>query len=97
MIIEHALLNVIPGRELEFEAAMKEAIPIIESAPGCFGAEVRRQIEESSTYLLMVNWSSVEAHVEQFRESALFEQWKLLTHHFYVDRPTVTHFNQPLL
>jgi heme-degrading monooxygenase HmoA len=95
MILEHALLPVETGREEEFEASMREALPIIESAPNCFGAEVRRQDEDDSVYLLLVRWSSVAAHMA-FRDSDLFEQWRSRTHPFYCDRPVVTHFHEPL-
>ena len=95
MIIEHAALRVTAGREEEFEATMRTALAIIESAPDCFGAQIRRQAEDGAVFLLIVNWSSVEAHMA-FRETALFEQWRTLTHHFYSERPVVTHFHEPL-
>ena len=95
MVIEHALLAVIPGEEEAFEVSMAEAFPIIESADECFGAEVRRQAEDPSVYLLLVRWASVEAHMA-FRESPLFGQWRALTHHFYSEPPTVTHFHEPI-
>ena len=95
MMLEHALLSVLPGREGEFEASMRTALPIITSAPDCFGAEVRRQHEDPSVYLLLVRWSTVEAHMA-FRDTDLFEQWRLLTHPFYAEKPTVTHFHDPL-
>ncbi|MGH9021265.1 MAG: antibiotic biosynthesis monooxygenase family protein [Acidimicrobiales bacterium] len=95
MIIEHAWLEVSAGREAQYEAAIATALPIIESAPGCGGAEVRRQIEAPSTYLLLVQWSSVEAHLD-FRTTNLFAQWRELTHPFYSTPPTVTHFAEPV-
>ncbi len=94
MILEHALLPVTPGREEEFEASLRDALPIIESAPDCHGAEVRRQVEDGSIYLLLVRWSSVEAHMA-FRATPLFEQWRSLTHPFYAAPPTVRHFFEP--
>jgi heme-degrading monooxygenase HmoA len=95
MMLEHALLVIIPGREAEFESSVASALPIIESAPGCHGAEVRRQEEDASVYLLLVRWSSVEAHMT-FRETAPFTQWRALTHPFYVNAPVVTHFHDPV-
>ena len=95
MIVEHALLNVSPGRETEFEASMTLALPIIESAPECFGAEVHRQREDPSIYLLLVRWSSIEAHMA-FRATPLFPRWRDLTHPFYESAPAVTHFGDPL-
>jgi heme-degrading monooxygenase HmoA len=95
MMLEHALLVVSAGREAEFEQSMAQAMPIIESAPDCHGAEVRRQDENGSVYLLLVHWSSVETHMA-FRQTPLFEQWRQLTHPFYSEPPTVTHFHEPL-
>ena len=95
MILEHAILPVSPGREEEFEASMRRALPIIESAPDCFGAEVRRQEEDPSTYLLTVRWASLDAHWA-FRASDLFTEWRSLTHSFYAEVPVVTHFHEPL-
>jgi heme-degrading monooxygenase HmoA len=95
MMLEHALLAVTPGQESAFEASVVEAFPIIESAEGCFGAEVRRQAEDESIYLLLVRWDSIEAHLA-FRETELFAGWRALTHHFYREPPSVTHFHEPL-
>jgi hypothetical protein len=53
MMLEHALLLVKEGEEADFEASMLKALPIIESAVECFGAEVRRQAEDDSIYLLL--------------------------------------------
>ncbi|MDH2904035.1 MAG: antibiotic biosynthesis monooxygenase [Actinomycetota bacterium] len=95
MIIEHAWLPVTPGREEQFAASIAAALPIIESAPGCHGAEVRRQIENPSTFLLLVRWTSVEAHMD-FRSSPSFEAWRAQTHPFYESPATVTHFSDVL-
>lgn len=95
MILEHAQLVVTPGREAQFEATMREALVIIESAPDCHGADVRRQVEDGSKYLLLVRWTSLEAHLT-FRATALFERWRALTHPFYASTPVVTHFHEPI-
>ena len=95
MIIEHAHLRVSDGRDAEFEESMTRALAIIESAPHCHGAEVRRQVESPAQYLLIVHWTSIEAH-QTFRTTPLFEQWRALTHHFYAEPPAVHHYSDPL-
>ncbi|MGD0055934.1 MAG: antibiotic biosynthesis monooxygenase family protein [Acidimicrobiales bacterium] len=95
MIVEHVMLSVTPGREEEFERSIVRAFPVIESAPECHGAEVRRQVEDGSNYLLLIRWSTVEAHMA-FRASPLFDEWRQLTHVFYAQPPTVTHYREPL-
>jgi heme-degrading monooxygenase HmoA len=94
-MLEHALLLVTAGEEAAFEISMRRALPIIESAEGCYGAEVRRQAEDGSIYLLLVRWASIDAHLA-FRETELFASWRALTHHYYSESPRVTHFHEPL-
>jgi heme-degrading monooxygenase HmoA len=96
VILEHALLSIRAGEEPQFEASMREALPLIESAEGCFGAEVRPQAEDGSIYLLLVRWSSIDAHLS-FRETEIFMKWRALTHPYYQEPPSVTHFHEPLV
>jgi heme-degrading monooxygenase HmoA len=95
MILEHAVLQVRAGSEADFEDATREALPIIESARGCHGAEFRRQLEDPTIYLLLVHWTSLQAHMA-FRETELYARWRELTHPFYVGALNVTHFHEPL-
>ena len=60
-MLEHAVLRVRAGDEAAFEDSARQALPLIESAPGCHGAEFRRQAEDPSVYLLLVRWDSIEA------------------------------------
>ncbi len=92
MILEHALLPVRPGREPDFEAALELALPIIRRQPGCVSAAVSRCTEDPSTYLLLAEWESIEAHETGFRGSADYREWKTLLHDFYHPFPRVTHF-----
>ena len=92
MIIEHALLQVLPGREADFEAAFAHARAIIEVMPGFRQLALSRSIESPSTYLLLVEWESVEAHTLGFRRSPEYARWRELLHHFYDPFPTVEHF-----
>ncbi len=95
MILEHAVLRVRDGEEEAFEDSARLALPLIESAPGCHGAEFRRQAEDSSIYLLLVRWTSIDAHLA-FRATDLYERWRQLTHPYYVGPLEVTHFSEPL-
>ncbi len=91
MVLEHALLPVVPGREVDFEAAMREAYPLIAATPGFLGLELHRGIERPSTYLLLVRWESVDAHEVGFRGSERYDRWRELLHGFYDPFPVVEH------
>lgn len=93
MILEHALLPVRPGREVEFEQAFTGAKPIIAASPGFKNISLSRGLESPGTYLLLVEWESLEDHTHGFRGSEAYDRWKSLLHHFYDPFPTVEHFD----
>jgi heme-degrading monooxygenase HmoA len=92
MIIEHALLPVIPGQEAEFIATMDQAKAIIAASPGFISLRVARCLERPSSFLLLVEWETLEAHTEGFRGSEAYQEWRGLLHHFYDPFPEVEHF-----
>jgi heme-degrading monooxygenase HmoA len=96
MILEHAVLDVVPGQEEAFEAAFDEAAPIISSMPGFLDLRLERCLERPSRYLLLVEWETLADHTEGFRGSPGYERWRALLHHFYDPFPTVEHYERAL-
>ncbi|RDI65499.1 antibiotic biosynthesis monooxygenase family protein [Nocardia pseudobrasiliensis] len=96
MILEHALLPVMPHRTAEFEAAFDEARTIIASMPGFRWLTLSRSIETPNTYLLLVQWDRLEDHTEGFRGSPQYQRWRQALHHFYAPFPVVEHFTTVL-
>lgn len=92
MILEVAILEVIPERCADFESAFAKAQAIIASMTGYQGHELRRCVEAESRYILLVHWERLEDHTEGFRGSAEYQEWKALLHHFYDPFPTVEHY-----
>ena len=92
MITEHALLDVVPGREDEFVAAMERAKALIAASPGFVSLRVERCVESPSRFLLLVEWERLEDHTEGFRGSAAYEEWRAALHHFYDPFPVVEHY-----
>lgn len=94
MILEAVMLNVKPGLESDFESVFKKASSIISSSPGYLSHELHRCIEVQGKYLLLVRWETLESHTIGFRNSAEYQDWKKLLHHFYEPFPTVEHFQE---
>ncbi|MEX0943675.1 MAG: antibiotic biosynthesis monooxygenase [Pseudomonadales bacterium] len=92
MILEVAILDVRPTHENAFETAFDEAQHIIASMKGYVSHELRRCMENSSRYLLLVKWETLEDHTAGFRGSPEYEAWRALLHHFYDPFPTVEHY-----
>jgi heme-degrading monooxygenase HmoA len=96
VIIEHALLPVKAGQEAAFETAFAEAKAIVAAMPGFGGPTLSRCLERPATYLLLVDWDSLEDHTEGFRQSPEYQQWKALLHSFYDPFPEVEHYTTVL-
>jgi heme-degrading monooxygenase HmoA len=92
VILESAILDVRPSRTVEFEAAFATAQRIIVSSEGYISHELHRCVENPNRYLLLVRWRSLEDHVVGFRQSAPYQEWKRLLHHFYDPFPSVEHY-----
>ncbi len=92
MILEVAILNVIPGRESEFESAFEQASPIIASMKGYISHQLQHCVEVSNRYLLLVQWETLEDHTVGFRGSEQYQEWRKVLHHFYDPFPTVEHY-----
>jgi heme-degrading monooxygenase HmoA len=92
MILEAAMLNVKDGMESDFEAAFRQASPIIASMSGYLSHELHKCLETEGKYLLLVRWQRLEDHTVGFRTSSEYQRWKALLHHFYDPFPIVEHF-----
>ncbi len=92
MILEVAILDVKKGKEKEFEVAFGKAQDIISSMNGYVSHELQKCVKNTSRYILLVNWQTLEDHTEGFRESKEYQKWRSLLHHFYEPFPKVEHY-----
>jgi len=93
MILEVAILEVKPKQEQAFEAAFAESQLIISSMKGYVNHQLQKSLENPNRYILLVNWETLEDHTVGFRESAEYQEWRTLLHHFYDPFPTVEHYS----
>ena len=93
MIVERALFKILPGREEEFEQTFyDEARHVISQSPGFISARLARGIEQPDTFLLIVEWETVEDHTDGFRSSELFTRWRELLGPCFAEAPAVEHY-----
>ncbi len=76
MITEIAQIDVKPGSEKDFEAAVAKARPLFLRAKGGKGFELHRSIEKPSRYRLLAKWETLENHTVDFRGSEAFTAWR---------------------
>ena len=95
MVEEIAFLPVTPGREEEFIAVLPKAIgESLARATGLISINVRRGVEDSSTFALIIQWERLEDHTEGFVGSDLFDVWRDHVGDFFSDAPVVKHWRE---
>jgi heme-degrading monooxygenase HmoA len=96
VILEQALFTIKSGQSGEFAVAFAKGRKFVEAAEGFQKLEMRACIERADNYLLLVWWTSVEAHTKGFRESDAFLEWRKLVSPFFAAAPEVHHYAAPL-
>jgi heme-degrading monooxygenase HmoA len=91
MITEIAQIDVKPGTEKDFEAAVAKAKPLFLRAKGGKGFELHKSIEKPSRYRLMAKWETLENHTVDFRGSEDFTAWRALVGQYFAAPPEVEH------
>jgi len=92
MILELAILKINHGQQNEFELAFGKVQFILSAMPGYISHQLQRCLETPGKYVLLVYWQRLEDHTIGFRQSASYQEWKRLLHHFYDPFPTVEYF-----
>ncbi|MEM6320009.1 MAG: antibiotic biosynthesis monooxygenase [Bacteroidota bacterium] len=96
MILEVAILKVKVGLANNFEADFAKASQYISTIDGYVNHSLQKCIETPNQYILLVNWETLEAHEVGFRQSAAYQEWKRLLHHYYHPFPKVEHYEEVL-
>jgi heme-degrading monooxygenase HmoA len=91
MITEIAQIDVIPGSEKDFEAAVAKARALFLRAKGGKGFELHKSIEKPSRYRLVAKWETLENHTVDFRDSEDFAAWRGLVGPYFASPPEVEH------
>ena len=92
MVTEIAIFTALPGKEDELGQAILRGLEVIRQHPGVISARVERCIEKPGQYVLINNWTSLEAHMTDFRGSPLFPQWRSHINGLYEANPVMFHY-----
>jgi quinol monooxygenase YgiN len=91
MIKEIVEIDVKPGTEAAFEAAVAEAAAQFLGSKGCHGLVLHRSLEQPTRYRMLVDWETIEHHMIDFRNSDAFLEWRRLAGPFFASTPRVEH------
>ncbi len=94
MILELADIRIQPGKQAEFDAAIRKGVEtVIARARGFKGYKVNKGVESPERYLLMIFWETLENHTVDFRGSPAFAEWRAIVGPYFASPPAVEHFS----
>jgi len=96
MVTEIPQIEIKPGSEKDFEAAVAKAGAAFGGSTGFHGFELHRSIEKPQRYRLMVKWETLENHTVDFRGSENFAEWRGLVGQYFASPPEVEHTEKVL-
>lgn len=76
MVVEIALLQAKAGMAAQLGEGLRAARPVIARAAGYRDSVFYRGLEEPDSFILRVEWDTLEAHMRGFRESPLLAEWR---------------------
>ena len=92
MILERAEIPVKPGQEEAFAAMMAdEGLALLANAKGCHAARLGRGVEQPDTFILLLEWESVDHHVALIKTPA-FDRFKALARPYFAGPSNMAHF-----
>lgn len=94
MIVEYLRYTIDAGRAEEFIAAYDRATTPLLSSPHCLAFDLSRCVEDSSQFILRVEWTSAEKHLKGFRGSAEFRAFFAEVKPFVGDIEEMRHYER---
>ncbi|GAA2149787.1 antibiotic biosynthesis monooxygenase family protein [Glycomyces algeriensis] len=93
MVLEVAEIKVTPGQEDAFKEAYRSARELVKASPGLRTMRMTQGVESPGRFVLLIEWDSVEAHEQGFRETDRYVKWREAIGPFFAQPPLVEHFN----
>ena len=81
MTIEYIRYKVSEEQRQEFIAAYKDASKELDSSVFCIAYELTECEEELGQFILRIEWTSTEEHLQGFRKSELFPYFLAKSNH----------------
>ncbi|RZU77325.1 quinol monooxygenase YgiN [Micromonospora kangleipakensis] len=88
MLVEYIRYRIPPERQADFVPAYARAAKALDAAPECVGYDLSRCVDDSSSHILRIVWTSAEAHLRDFRTGPNFPAF------FAEIRPYVNHIEE---
>jgi heme-degrading monooxygenase HmoA len=92
VIVEIVLLKAKEGAAESLRDGLRTAQAVISRATGYRRSEFHRGVEEPESFLLRIEWDTLDAHMRGFRQGPLHGEWRSHFFQFVDGPPHMTHY-----
>jgi quinol monooxygenase YgiN len=92
MVVEYIRYRIDSARGDEFERAYAQAAQSLEASSHCLAYEVDHGVEDPTSYVVRIEWDSVEGHEQGFRKSPEFREFFAAVKPFFDDIEEMRHY-----
>lgn len=75
MVVEYIRYRIDEARRDEFVVAYRKAVEALDDSPYCLGYEMAQCEEEPDRFVLRIDWTSTDDHLQNFRPSEQFRRF----------------------
>lgn len=94
MIVEYIRYTIPVERREPFESGYGDAAASLAASPHCLGYELARCADDSTQFILRIEWDSTEGHMQGFRRSPEFQSFFAAIRPFVGDITEMRHYEQ---
>jgi quinol monooxygenase YgiN len=95
VVIEYIRYSIPLEQRDEFERAYAEAARSLAGSSHCRSYEIARCVEEPASYVVRIEWDSLDGHLQGFRSSPEFREFFALVRPFVEQIDEMRHY-EPL-
>jgi quinol monooxygenase YgiN len=92
MVIEYIRYKVEPSQRESLLTAYSQAAAQLDASPYCLSYELTECAEEAGQFMLRIEWTSTEEHLQGFRKSALFPPFFAAIKGFFTNIQEMRHY-----
>ena len=96
MVVEYIRYRIDADRREAFERAYSKAAASLDVSSHCLAYEIARGIEDPETYIVRIEWDSLEGHEQGFRKSSDFGEFFSAVKPYFDDIEEMRHYQSLL-
>jgi quinol monooxygenase YgiN len=92
MIVEYVRYTIPADRQAAFVAAYRDAAAELRASSHCLRYELSQCVEEPASFVLRIEWDSLDGHMQGFRKGPEFPGFFAKVKPFFADIQEMRHY-----